>query len=302
MIRTGCKKENTSVKPVYSTNNDMEPSLIAFVYGLASAFTWGAGDFSGGVASKKSSTYTVVLVSQIVGGLLLVGLALLFREPMTTWTNLLVGGAAGVAGMMGILALYTGLAQGRMGVVAPLTAVFAAALPILISAFTEGLPSLTTLIGFGVALAAVWFLSAGGSQGKITRREFTYAVIAGTGFSLFFILIDRVSGNAVFWPLVGARVASISVIGLFMGIRRVGKRPSSSQLPVIALAGILDAGGNAFFALAAQAGRLDIAAVLASLYPASTVMLAWLILKERLEGSQWLGIAAALIALVLIAI
>ena len=278
----------------------MEPNLIAFVYGLASAVTWGAGDFSGGYASKKSSTYTVVLVSQIVGGVLLVGLALLFREPMTTWTNLLLGGVAGVAGMIGILALYAGLAQGRMGVVAPLTAVFAAALPILISAVTEGLPSLTTLIGFVMALVAVWFLSAGGNQGKITWQELIFAVVAGAGFSLFFILIDRVSDNAVFWPLVGARVASVSVIGLYMVVRGVGERPSSSQLPVIALAGILDAGGNAFFALAAQAGRLDVAAVLASLYPASTVMLAWFILKERLERFQWFGVGAALIALILI--
>lgn len=280
----------------------MESSLITFVYGLASAFTWGAGDFSGGYASKKSSTYTVVIVSQIVGGLLLLGLAFLFQEPMTTGTNLLLGGGAGVAGMIGILAFYTGLAQGRMGVVAPLTAVFSATLPIILSAFTAGLPSLTTIIGFGMAIAAVWFLSAGGNQVQITRQEFVYAIIAGTGFSLFFILIDRVSDNAVFWPLVGARAASISVIGLYMAVWRVGERPSPSQLPIIALAGALDAGGNAFFALAAQAGRLDVAAVLASLYPASTVMLAWLILKERLERLQWLGVVAALVALVLISI
>ncbi|KAA3660842.1 MAG: DMT family transporter [Chloroflexi bacterium] len=280
----------------------MESNLTAFIFGLASAFTWGAGDFSGGYASKKSSTYTVVLVSQIVGGALLFGLALLFREPMTTWTNMLIGGVAGVAGMIGILALYAGLAQGRMGVVAPLTAVISAALPIIISAFTEGLPSLTTLTGFGMALVAVWFLSAGGNQGKITRQELILAVIAGVGFSLFFILIDRVSDNAVFWPLVGARVASVSVIFLYVVIRGVGKRPSSSQLPIIALAGILDAGGNAFFALAAQAGRLDVAAVLASLYPASTVMLAWFILKERLERFQWVGVVAALVALILISL
>ena len=283
---------------------------MAFVYGLASALSWGAGDFSGGYASKKSSTYTVVLVSQIVGGLLLVGLALLFREPMTNLPTMLMGGVAGVAGMIGILALYAGLAQGRMGVVAPLTAVISATLPIILSAFTEGLPSVTTLIGFGMALIAVWFLSAGGNQGGVTRQELLLAVIAGAGFSLFFILIDRVSETAVFWPLVGARVASVSVIGLYMIFKGVGKRPlrpssvqaSSSQLPIIALAGVLDAGGNAFFALATQAGRLDVAAVLASLYPASTVMLAWFILKERLERFQWVGVAAALFALILISI
>ena len=288
----------------------MEHSLAAFMYGLASAFTWGAGDFSGGYASKKSSPYTVVLISQIVGGVLLVGLALLFREPVTTWPNILLGGVAGVAGMIGILALYAGLAQGRMGVVAPLTAVLSTTLPIILSAFTEGLPSVTTLIGFGMALIAVWFLAAGGNQGSVTRQELLYAAIAGTGFSLFFILIDQVSDNAVFWPLVGARVASVSVVFLFMVVRQVGKRPfrlrsgqtSLAQLPIIALAGILDAGGNAFFALAAQAGRLDVAAVLASLYPASTVMLAWIILKERLERFQWVGVAAALIALILISL
>ena len=280
----------------------MTPESLAIIFGLTSAVTWGAGDFSGGMATKRSSVYTVIIVSQVVGIFLLAGLALLWREPWPSAGDLAWGAAGGLAGAVGLLALYSGLAGSRMGIVAPLAAVTSAGLPVIVALFTEGLPRPLQLAGFGLALLAVWFLSHSGGDGRIQLQELFLPVTAGIGFALFFILIDRVSEGAVFWPLVVARLASVSVLALFMLIRRKPIKPARSQLPLIALAGILDSGGNLFFLLAAQAGRLDIAAVLSSLYPASTVFLAWLVLQERLGRRQWWGVAAALVALVLIAV
>ena len=286
-------------------------NFLPFIYGLASALIWGAGDFSGGVASKRNNTYLVVLISQLVGGFLLAGLALLFKERLHNTQDLLLGAVAGISGMVGLLALYAGLASGQMSVIAPLTAVVSVALPVMVTAVTTGLPPTTTLAGFALASLAVWLLSAGGEQqSRIRWRELRVSIVAGTGFSLFFILIDRVSNGVVFWPLVAARVASVTLLSLFLMVQsRLTTRlkekthfPVGYQLGIIALSGILDAGGNTFFALAVQTGRLDIAAVLSSLYPASTILLAWLVLKERLAPVQWIGVLAALVALFLIAI
>jgi drug/metabolite transporter (DMT)-like permease len=126
-------------------------------------------------------------------------------------------------------------------------------------------------------------------------------VLAGFGFGVFLILIDHVSAVAVLWPLAAARAASVLALFLVLLLARQPARPAASHLPLIVLAGLFDTGGNAFYALAARAGRLDIAAVLGALYPAMTVILARLILKERLSTHQGLGLAMALLAVILIA-
>lgn len=271
------------------------------MYGLASSVSWGAGDFSGGVAAKRSGVYSVVFISQLVGAICLAGLALLFAEPVSTPIDLLYGSGAGIAGMIGLVALYRGLAGGYMGVVAPVAAVVGAVVPVFAGIFFEGLPGLQHIAGFGLALVAIWLLSGGNGEARIRMQDLGLPVVAGLGFGLFFILIDRVSDGAVFWPLVAARLASIALLFLFVLLTRQTIKPNVRQLPIIALAGLFDSGGNAFFALAAQLGRLDISAVLSSLYPASTVILAWFILKERLARRQWAGVVAALIAVVIIA-
>jgi drug/metabolite transporter (DMT)-like permease len=280
------------------------PELLAVAYGLASAAVWGAGDFSGGLATKRGNVYVVVLLAQIVGLVCLLALALLLEGALPPTRDLLFGALAGLAGVIGILALYTGLARGRMGVVAPMTAVLTASIPVIVGISTDGLPSILVLVGFGLAVTAVWLLSGGGKADGIRRDELGLALLAGLGFALFFVFIDQISTGVIFWPLTAARMASVPLLLLFLLGRRWRSITTTqlprSLLPIIALSGILDSGGNYFFALATQSGRLDIAAVLASLYPASTVLLARLILKETLGARQWLGIGVALIALVLI--
>ncbi|NNL42437.1 MAG: DMT family transporter [Desulfobacterales bacterium] len=278
----------------------MTSEAIAITYGLTSAITWGAGDFSGGWASRRNSVLTVIVVSQVIGALALVALGFLFLEPLPATPTLAWGGAAGICGVIGLTAFYKGLASGRMGVVAPLSAVLTAMLPVCFAFFTEGLPRLTQISEFAVALLSVWFLSAPESSSRIQKDEFGLAMVAGMGFGLFFICIGHVSHQGIFWPLVAARTASISMMAMVLFIKKTRFIPPGNQIPCIALAGILDAAGNAFFALAAHTGRLDVSAVLASLYPATTVMLAWFLLKERLKGQQWVGVGAAVVALVLI--
>ncbi|MDX1415894.1 MAG: DMT family transporter [Candidatus Promineifilaceae bacterium] len=278
----------------------MNPQSLTIIFGIASALAWGAGDFAGGLATKKGNVYSVVLISQIIGGIFLLLLALLWRESVPPAADFVLGALAGVAGMIGLLGLYSGLAHGRMGIVAPLTAVISAAIPILFSLFTAGLPPTTQTLGFGLALAAVWLLSGAAGEISIHRTELLYSLIAGSGFALFFILIDQANETAVFWPLSAARLASVTSLALYIAVRRVWQRPARAQMPLIVLTGILDALGNAFFTFSARFGRLDLAAILSSLYPAATVLLAQIFLHERLNRPQWLGVLLALMALILI--
>jgi drug/metabolite transporter (DMT)-like permease len=281
----------------------MEPRTFnSIAFGLLSAATWGAGDFCGGLVSKRTGVFGVIIGSQFVGMLLLIGLALIFDRTPPLPGDLLWGAAAGAGGAVGLLALYRGLAAGRMGLVAPLSAVLAAALPVVVAAFTQGLPENVQFVGFGVALLGVWLLSRPEGALRFQWNELTLPVVAGLGFGLFFVFIDRASERAAFWPIVAARVASLALMTGTALVNRQPLWPGRDHWPLTALAGVLDAGGNAFFTLATQTGRLDVASVLSSLYPASTVALAWAVLKERLTRPQWLGVGAALLAIVLIAL
>lgn len=215
---------------------------------------------------------------------------------------MVIGGFAGVCGAAGLVALYSGLARRPMGVVAPVTAVAAAIVPVIFSILNEGLPAIEVFVGFIIAFIAVWLISQGGQEAKIHLSDLRLPIFAGFGFGIFFILIDQVSSNAILWPLVSARSASILVVFIVGMLSRNIELPVPTRLPIIALAGIFDTGGNIFFALATRVGRLDISAILGSLYPAATVVLAWIILKERLALRQWIGILLALVAVILIAI
>ena len=276
--------------------------LLFILLALSAAFSWGAGDFSGGLASKRTSAYTVVGLSQFISLLILVaGVFLVAPEPFSTHAALW-GGLAGICGATGLVALYSGLARGPMGVVAPLTAVIAAIVPVVYTTFQSGLPAISDLTGILVALGAVWLISSGAQLEKVHLRDLGLPLIAGLGFGVFFIVIALASEQATIWPLVFARSSSvifILLVGLLLSKIEI---PLRGQIPIIALAGIFDTGGNLLYVLAARFGRLDIAAVLSSLYPAATVFLAWILLKERLTRRQWTGVALVILAVILIAI
>ena len=280
----------------------MSSALSAVFLGLASAACWGAGDFTGGVVTKRNNVYTVVIVSQLAGIAFLIGLTLLLAEPLPPIDGLLLGAAAGISGAIAILALYSSLASGRMSIVAPITAVVTATVPVIFGLFIEGLPAMRQLLGFGIAFLAIWLITRTGDGTTIQARDLGLPLVAGLASGIFLILIDQASDISVLWPIVAARLASISFVVVAAILLKQGGLPNVALLPIMALAGILEVGGSTLFAFAARSGRLDIAAILASLYPAVTVMLAWIILKERLIWQQWLGLVAALAAVILIAL
>jgi drug/metabolite transporter (DMT)-like permease len=276
--------------------------ILVVLFGLLSAVAWGAGDFSGGLASKRTSAYTVVVLSQFVSLVILaLGVSLISREPYSSQAALL-GAVAGVCGAVGLVALYAGLARGPMGIVAPLTAVVAAIVPVIFSAFHSGIPDAPGIVGIILALGAVWIISRGNDQDNLVLSDLVTPLIAGLGFGLFFILIARASEQSTIWPLVFARSSSVIFILLVGLVFHRIDRPARVQLPLIVMAGIFDTGGNLFYILATRYGRLDVAAVLSSLYPAATVFLAWILLQERLNQRQWIGVVLGILAVILIAI
>ena len=270
------------------------------VFGLASAACWGAGDFCGGLATKRTHVYSVVIASQLVGVVMLIGLALAFAEKVPSPVHLLWGSLGGLAGTLGLIAFYSALASGRMGVAAPVAGVIGAAAPAILGAVLEGWPGTARAVGFVLALIAVWFISRT-EDAAFRVRELGLAAVAGLSFGVFFMFIHRASETAVLWPLVAARLTSLSMLFIVATATRQPRLPEVKHLPLVALVGVLEVGGNAFYALAAHVGRLDVAAVISSLYPGTTVWLAWLILKERITRLQTVGIVAALAAIVLIA-
>lgn len=271
------------------------------LFGLAASISWGTGDFSGGLASRRAHVFSVVLAAYAVGMVILPVLALAWSEPLPSWRDALWGASAGLAGTLGLTAFYRALAIGRMGINAPITAVLAASLPVIFSAFTQGLPGPLQLAGFVLALLSVALVSR--PERASSRPEgLGLALLAGLGFGGFLILIGQVSAHAIFWPLASARITSLLFMIVFVRIRGEQMVPKKSVFPLILLAGSLDVAGNVFFILAAHAGRLDVASILSSLYPAVTVLLAAIILRERVSRIQAIGIALALGAILLISV
>ena len=279
----------------------MKAEWTSALFGLLAALTWGAGDFSGGLASKRTNAYGVVIVAHIASLFLLILAAVALREPFPPLTVWLWGGAAGLGGGFGLLLLYSALASGRMSVAAPVSALVAAGIPVIVAALTNGLPASLVSLGFGLALAAIWLVSGGGSL-DFRPAELRLPLMAGAAFGFFFLCLHQASTSSVLYPLIAVRVVSIPSLLAFALITRQNILPSRDSLFPILMSGLLDTIGNGAYALAAQFGRVDVAAVISSLYPGSTVLLAWLLLKEHISRKQMLGITAALAAILLITI
>jgi drug/metabolite transporter (DMT)-like permease len=276
--------------------------VTAVILATACAVVYGTADFFGGLATRRSRVLAVVALSQLAGLALI--LALLPALP-----GLFSGGAlawglgAGLSGAAGLVLFYRALASGVMSVVAPTTAVTSAALPVMYGLARGERPAPLALAGVVLALGSVLLVSqdrtaaGGGSKGSVLT-----ALAAGAGFGGFFILLDIAPDGAGLWPLVGARISSISLVVVLALATRRALRPSSGSLSIILAAGVLDMVANVLYLLAKQQGLLSLVVVLVSLYPASTLLLARHVLGERLHAIQVTGVACALGAVALIAV
>ncbi len=267
---------------------------------LAGAACWGTGDFAGGMGAKGSNAFGVVVVAHASGLVSMLLLALLTGEPIPSHAALFWGAAAGFIGGIGLVCLYRALAIGAMGINAPVAAVITGTLPVLFGIWKEGPPAAIQWAGFVVALGAIWLVAM--PSGDLGRpKGLGLAICAGIGFGGYLICSHQAATEAVFWPLVSARAASICEMLIIVLAARKPWQPSGRLLPWMIFAGVFDSLGNMFFMYAVRHGRLDVATVLSSLYPASTVILARLLLKENISRLQTAGMIAALVAVPLIA-
>ncbi len=275
---------------------------MALLLALLSALTYGAADFLGGIASKRAATAVVVLLSQ-VAGLALLACLVPFAGGKLYPSDIALGLAGGAFGSIGVGALYAALAAGRMGIVSPITAVIAASIPVLWGLGSGERPAPLALAGVACAFVAVALVSANPETGRFTLRApgVPLAFLSGLAFGGFFIVLARGHADGGLWTLAAIRAGSIVLTGLYVVARRVRIAPERAVLPTILLAGALDMSANALYVFAARGGLLSIVAVIASLYPAATVLLARFILHERFAPLQTAGFGFAAGAVALIA-
>ena len=278
---------------------------MAITLALLTAALFGTGDFLGGLAGKRMSVLRVLAISHTIGLVLItIGAVVIADEFLLR--DLAWGALAGIAGFIGLALLYQGLARGPMGVVAPLTAITSAAVPagwgLLID--DESLAG-TAWIGVVVALLAIGLVSASPiEQSSVSLAAILEALLAGVGFGLMFVGLDQTVEASAPWPVVGGRLMTVSAMAVFFFIvKRESPLPSvRADIRLPAIAGLVDTFSNALFLYATLEGDLAIVAVLSSLYPIATVILARLVLGERLTRLQQSGFVAAMVATTLIAI
>ena len=276
--------------------------MLSILYGIASALSWGAGDFAGGLSSRKVGAYRAVFYADFFGLLVLIAAYFIYPETLPAARVIWVSAIGGMLGTVGLLILYYSLTKGQMSIAAPVSALFAAVLPVIVGSITEGLPGLFQLIGFVLALAAVWLISQGDGSFHISRlSDLRLPVLAGLGFGCYFIFLHSATQDttAILWPMIISRVAGTLLVLAFVLARREPLSVPRGAWDVVLINATLDLAGNFFYLLASRAGRLDIAAVLSSLYPGATVILAWILLKERITRWQMAGILLALGAITL---
>jgi drug/metabolite transporter (DMT)-like permease len=293
-------------------------------FGLLSALSWGTGDFGGGLVSRYSSVFTAIVASETVGlvGALVGALAVGEPFPSADATGWAV--VAGGAGVIGLGAFYYALSRGTMGVVAPLTAVIGAALPVVVGIVSGDQVDLSRALGFVTALIAVVLISLPGAANttdemrlkRVDLSQMPYVIISGIGFGVFFLGLNQATmAGGTWWATVLVRAAGLVLIGLAIVFAMARSRERTwrvradvvlglPKLRARALAplqlgglflitGLGDLGGNTFFVLASRADALSVAVVLASLYPVVTAVLAAVFLRERLRPVQILGVVLA---------
>jgi drug/metabolite transporter (DMT)-like permease len=278
---------------------------MAVLLALLGALVYGFADFAGGLASRRSPALAVVFCGQVASVVLLVVLLVAapgrFDVPSIAW-----GAAAGLCGAVALLVFYRALATGSMSVVAPLTAVTAAVVPVVGGIVLGERPSALALVGVLLAVAAILLVSAEGGRlptaALLRGRGVGGALLAGAGFGLLFVLLSRAAPDTGFWPLAGARVASIGLLAIVGLATRRSLLARRAAPALVVVSGVGDMAANLLFVLASRIGLLSIVGVLLALYPAGTVLLALAVLRERLHAVQVVGLAVAGTGVVLIAL
>jgi cyclophilin family peptidyl-prolyl cis-trans isomerase/drug/metabolite transporter (DMT)-like permease/HEAT repeat protein len=278
---------------------------MAYLLAVASAVLYGAADFTGGLTSRRAATIPVVILSQL-SGLVSLAIALPFLPHASpSRADFLWGGVAGLTGGIGVALLYRALAIGRMSVVAPTTAVCAVAIPVLVAVLLGERPVPLALAGIVLGIVSIVLVSQQTSPenratSSVRASGVGTAFVSGVAIGFFFLALARTRSDAGMWPLLVSR--GLSVV-MFSGIAIAGRRSIRMPADILMLTlvcGLIDMLANALYLLAARQGPLSIVVTLSSLYPASTVLLARIILKERLNFWQVSGVVCALAAIVLI--
>lgn len=295
---------------------------MAVLLGLAAALAYGLSDFVAGLISRRVSFVLVAVIGHIVACVLTVTVVLLATPVAPSPAALSWGAASGVGSGFGTLALYRGLGRGRMSVVAPLSALGAAILPAMFGVVLGERPTVAAWGGIALALPAIWFVSrldpvdaatgeGAGSPAALTVEQATPpprlaagvldGLLAGLGFALLFVALDLAGDASGLWPVAAGQVTSAMLLTGFAVVRLDrGHRPARRVVLAAVATGVLGAAATILYFLSTQAGLLAIVAVLTSLYPAVTVLLAALMLREPVTRSQGLGLALAGSAVALI--
>ena len=286
---------------------------MGVLFGLLAAAAYGAADFAGGRVSRIADVFSVVLVSQLLGAVPLLIVIPFLAEGSPTAVALGWGAAAGLGGGAGVLFLYRGLAIGRMSVVAPITGVVAAILPVVFGLTIGERPSPISLVGVVVALVSVVLVSSAPPiddetdvdlEARVERSwrssGVPQAFAAGTCFGLFFVFLNQAGDDSGVWPLVGTRGSSLLLVATVTIAMRRPIKPPPGTLLAIGFAGLLDVAANVFYLISTRFGLLSLVAVLTSMYPAVTVLLARILLNERMIKTQLAGLALAGAAIVMI--
>ena len=279
----------------------------AVIFGLAASAIWGAADFSGGLATKRAAPAFVVTIAHALSLAILLGIDVTRHDSPPA--HILLSLLAGASGSIGLMALYAALSLGSMGLAAAISGLVTASVPVLFSYLLEGRAGAAKLIGFAIAALAIWLI-AYTPGGRAHPRGLGLAVLSGLGCGGALVLLHLAAVGNVLWALTLMRAAGVVIaaatgLALWFRGRALPARepfPWRSVLLLAALAGLFDTTGNLFYVFASFAGRLDVAAVLSSLYPAATMALAAWLLKERATRSQMAGIVLALVAVVLISV
>ena len=275
------------------------PHFATATYGLAAVLAWGTSDFLGGYATRRANAFLFTTIVNL-GGLFLVGtLALATRAPLPSARSVAWVVAGGLSGGASLAIFYRALSSGRMGVTAPIAAVLGAAIPTLFSIFTEGLPGRMPLLGFVFAVVGLWLITRTEDGGK--PEGIGLAVLSGIGFASFYLCVRQAGDAPALWIASLTRVGGLTITALIVLLGGRFRDITSVGVRWAVLTGCIDSLGTILFVRASQTGRLDEAVVISSLYPAVTVLLARVLLKEHFTRWRFVGLLAALAAVPMIA-